>query len=66
MFEPGDRLRFDRVLLATGATRRRLGIPGADLANILYQRTVAVADAISLAPRPGNRAPVRPSRLAER
>ncbi len=56
VLEPGGRLRFDRLVLATGATPRRLDVPGADLANIFYVRTVADADAIRRAARPGNRA----------
>jgi 3-phenylpropionate/trans-cinnamate dioxygenase ferredoxin reductase subunit len=38
--DAGERLPYDRLLLATGAEPRRLAIPGADLDGVLYQRTV--------------------------
>ncbi len=43
----GERLRFDRLLLATGAQPRRLRAPGADLDGVLSLRTLADADAIA-------------------
>lgn len=36
----GRVLRFDGLLIATGATPRRLAVPGADLPGIAYLRTV--------------------------
>lgn len=43
----GDRrVRYDRLLIASGAAPRRLDLPGSDLAGIHYLRTVDDADAI--------------------
>jgi 3-phenylpropionate/trans-cinnamate dioxygenase ferredoxin reductase subunit len=42
----GERLKFDRLLLATGAEPRRLSVPGADLDGVLYLRQVEDSDAI--------------------
>jgi 3-phenylpropionate/trans-cinnamate dioxygenase ferredoxin reductase subunit len=42
--DDGDRLRYDRLLLATGSEPRRLTIPGADLNGVLYLRSVHDSD----------------------
>jgi 3-phenylpropionate/trans-cinnamate dioxygenase ferredoxin reductase component len=42
----GERIGFDRLLLATGAEPRRVNVEGADLDGILYLRTTADSDAI--------------------
>ncbi len=42
----GERIHYDRLLLATGAAPRRLSVPGSDLPGILYLRTVQDAEAI--------------------
>jgi 3-phenylpropionate/trans-cinnamate dioxygenase ferredoxin reductase component len=41
-----ERLRFDRLLLTTGAEPRRLDLPGSDLPGILYLRTLADSDTL--------------------
>ncbi|GAB3608989.1 FAD-dependent oxidoreductase [Humibacter ginsengiterrae] len=38
--EGGDSLPFDRLLIATGATPKRLDVPGADAGGIHYLRTI--------------------------
>jgi 3-phenylpropionate/trans-cinnamate dioxygenase ferredoxin reductase subunit len=42
--DDGERLRYDRLLLTTGAEPRRLAIPGATLDNVLYLRSVEDSD----------------------
>ena len=44
--DDGERLRYDRLLLTTGAEPRRLEIPGAELDGVLYLRTVESSDAL--------------------
>ncbi|MEV4582153.1 FAD-dependent oxidoreductase [Nonomuraea jabiensis] len=40
----GERLRYDKLLLATGASPRRLAVPAHDRGNVLYLRTVDDSD----------------------
>jgi NADPH-dependent 2,4-dienoyl-CoA reductase/sulfur reductase-like enzyme len=53
----GD-LRYDKLLLTTGASPRRLSFPGSDRAEVLYLRTVADSDRLRRAFRPGIRVAV--------
>lgn len=42
----GERVRYDRLLLAMGCSPASLGLPGADLAGVLSLRTLSDAEAI--------------------
>ncbi|MGP3981006.1 NAD(P)/FAD-dependent oxidoreductase [Streptomyces sp. KR80] len=42
----GNRIGYDRLLLATGASPRHLPVPGADLDGVLYLRRVGDCEAI--------------------
>lgn len=44
--DDGERLRYDRLLLTTGAQPRRLAIPGGELDGVLYLRSVEDSDAL--------------------
>ena len=44
--DDGERLRYERLLLTTGAEPRRLPIPGAELDGVLYLRSVRDSDAL--------------------
>src|ERR1035441_7500795 len=46
---------YDKLLLATGASPRRLSFPGADSGDVLYLRTVADSDRLRSAFSPGTR-----------
>jgi len=51
----GDRVGYDRLLLATGSRPRRLAVPGADLDGVHYLRQVEDADRLQAALTGGGR-----------
>lgn len=46
VLEGGDRIAYDKAVLATGSSPRRLTVPGADLDGVCYLRRVGDCDAI--------------------
>jgi 3-phenylpropionate/trans-cinnamate dioxygenase ferredoxin reductase component len=56
--DDGERLGYRALLLATGATPRRLRLPGADLDGVHYLRTAADSDELRAALAPGDRSVV--------
>jgi 3-phenylpropionate/trans-cinnamate dioxygenase ferredoxin reductase subunit len=53
--EGGDRLPYDKLLLATGGRARRTDVPGSDLDGVYYLRTVADSERIAAELEPGRR-----------
>lgn len=51
----GERLPYDRLLLSVGAEPRRLSVPGADLAGVLYLRSLTDSDALAARLESGGR-----------
>ncbi len=49
----GDSVPYDRLLITTGASPRRLNLPGADLDGVLYLRTVGDSERLGAALRGG-------------
>src|SRR5690606_30871404 len=50
-----DELRYDKLLLATGSRVRTLSVPGADLQNVRYLRTLDESDMLRARLRNGGR-----------
>jgi 3-phenylpropionate/trans-cinnamate dioxygenase ferredoxin reductase component len=55
LLEGGERLDYDRLVIATGARARRIPLPGLDLNGVMELRTAADADRLKAALRPGVR-----------
>jgi 3-phenylpropionate/trans-cinnamate dioxygenase ferredoxin reductase subunit len=55
LVDSGERIAYDRLLLATGAEPRRLDVAGADLPGVHCLRTLSDADRIRQAITPGTR-----------
>ena len=51
----GERLAYDRLILATGSRARRIPLPGLELDGVLELRTAADADRLKAALTPGAR-----------
>jgi len=49
----GESVPYDRLLITTGASPRRLNVPGADLDGVLYLRTVGDSERLGAALRGG-------------
>ena len=56
--EGGERIGYDRLLVATGGRNRALSVPGANLEGVFQLRTVEDCDRIRSATRRGRRAVV--------
>lgn len=50
----GDTIRFEKLLLATGASPKQLDVPGSDLKNVFYLRTIEQSQAIHAAVHSAN------------
>jgi 3-phenylpropionate/trans-cinnamate dioxygenase ferredoxin reductase subunit len=53
--DDGGSVSYDRLLLATGASPRRLPLPGGDFDGVLYLRTVAESEQLGSVLRQGGR-----------
>ena len=48
-FADGSQAGYDKLLITTGASPRRLGVPGGDLDGVLYLRTVQDCERLAAA-----------------
>lgn len=55
LLDDGEELGYDRLVLATGSTLRKLDVPGSDLPGIHYLRSLGDADALQGELAPGRR-----------
>lgn len=53
--ENAERIPYDKLLIATGSSARKIAVPGADLAGIMYLRTLQDSSALKRALTPGTR-----------
>jgi NADPH-dependent 2,4-dienoyl-CoA reductase/sulfur reductase-like enzyme len=53
VLEGGESLPYDRLLITTGASPRRLSVPGGDLDGVLYLRTLGDSERLGAALRSG-------------
>jgi NADPH-dependent 2,4-dienoyl-CoA reductase/sulfur reductase-like enzyme len=51
----GSSVSYDKLLIATGASPRRIRVPGADLAGVLYLRSVGDSEQLRAALKAGGR-----------
>ncbi|MSQ22043.1 MAG: FAD-dependent oxidoreductase [Dehalococcoidia bacterium] len=54
--ESGEEISFEKLLLATGASPRKMLVPGSELPGVYYLRTLADAEAIRQEIAPGQKA----------
>jgi 3-phenylpropionate/trans-cinnamate dioxygenase ferredoxin reductase subunit len=59
LLEDGERLPYDRLILATGARARRIALPGIELEGVMELRTAADADRLKAALTPPEAGGVR-------
>jgi 3-phenylpropionate/trans-cinnamate dioxygenase ferredoxin reductase subunit len=55
LLSDGGRIGYSQLLLATGARSRRIPVPGFNLEGVHFMRTIADAEALSAALKPGIR-----------
>jgi 3-phenylpropionate/trans-cinnamate dioxygenase ferredoxin reductase subunit len=55
VLQGGERIHYDRLLLATGSSPRHLDLPGADRPGVLTLRTIEDSDRIREALQPGRK-----------